>query len=82
MINGHITDIYKKQLFKVLTAWSDCPCPPDLPVQDILRDRPVWINCSYSDIVHSSLRLNKQAMEKDILFLFDLICYKVKKPNF
>lgn len=78
LINGHNTDIYKKQLVKVSTTWSDCPSPPDLPVQDILRDRPVWINCSYSYIVHSSLWLIKLAMEKDISFILILFVIKEK----
>lgn len=48
VINGHITEIYKKQLVKVLSTSSGSPWPPVLPVQDILWDRPVWKNCLYT----------------------------------
>lgn len=36
VINSHEGDIYRKQLFKVLTVSSGYCWPADLPVQDIL----------------------------------------------
>lgn len=36
VINGLITEIYKKQPVKVLSTSSGSPWPPALPVQDIL----------------------------------------------
>lgn len=81
MINGHITEIYKKQPFKVLTASSGSPWPPALPVQDILRDRPVWIKCVVYDmkqhmvLMEVKLYLSIKAMQKGLTFFLEgLIC--------
>lgn len=63
VINGDITDIYKKQHFKVMTTSICSPWPPALPVQDILRDRPVWINCSIHKVHGETwLQLNAQCL--------------------
>ena len=76
MINGRITEIYKRQPFKALTASSGSPWPPALPVQDILRDRPVWINCVVHDrymkqhmaLMDVKLYFRIKAMQKGLQF--------------